>query len=149
MIELRSRQDFLFWQIGSCFAPQNRAIAFWQNASAATVKQYSDAILALEEAGDLDRLRDTFVKPTSSLCQSDLNSGTKSVTFMQVKHGCFFCLFGFLHIDKSNGRAPFPHAAAVQRYFYAYVFLFGVERDSEFSFYAKSALCFIWYSNDW
>jgi hypothetical protein len=88
--------DLLLWQIGSCFAPQNRAIAFWQNASDATVKQYSDAILALEEAGDLDRLRDTFVKPVSSLCETDLNSGTKPVTFMQVKHACFFRLFAFL-----------------------------------------------------
>ncbi len=73
-------------QIGGCFAPQDQGITFWQNASDASVAAAGLGVLSLEEGGDLEMLRDTYIKPSTSTCGSSVNSGTQSVTFSQVRH---------------------------------------------------------------
>lgn len=70
-------------QIGDCFSPTDQGITFWQNASDVSVARAGAAMIALEDGGDLERLRETFISPAST-CSNQLSSGSTSVTFMQV-----------------------------------------------------------------
>jgi hypothetical protein len=60
-------------------------MAFWQNATASLVTAFSTAVLMLEESSELSHIHEVFIKPTSTLCESEAAANQQQVTFNQVR----------------------------------------------------------------
>ncbi|GAQ82839.1 glutamate receptor [Klebsormidium nitens] len=73
-----------FYKVGDCITEDNRALAFWQNATAPLVDAFSTAILALEENSELAHLHKNFIQPTSTICANEAAGTEQQVTFNQV-----------------------------------------------------------------
>jgi hypothetical protein len=60
-------------------------MAFWQNATASLVGAFSTAVLMLEESSELSHIHEVFIKPTSTICESEAAANQQQVTFNQVR----------------------------------------------------------------
>ncbi|GAQ81929.1 glutamate receptor [Klebsormidium nitens] len=73
-----------FCKVGDCITEDNRALAFWQNATTSLVDAFSTAILTLEETSELSHLHKVFIEPTSTICEKEAAGAEQQVTFNQV-----------------------------------------------------------------
>eukprot|EP00243_Klebsormidium_subtile_P004659 TRINITY_DN18809_c0_g1_i1.p1 TRINITY_DN18809_c0_g1~~TRINITY_DN18809_c0_g1_i1.p1 ORF type:complete len:471 (-),score=95.51 TRINITY_DN18809_c0_g1_i1:415-1827(-) len=73
-----------FYKVGECITEDNRAMAFWQNATSSLVSAFSTAVLMLEESAELSHIHELFIKPTSTICASKAAGNQQQVTFNQV-----------------------------------------------------------------
>ncbi|GAQ92048.1 glutamate receptor [Klebsormidium nitens] len=73
-----------FYKVGDCITEDNRAMAFWQNATASLVNAFSTAVLQLEASSELSHIHEVFIKPTSTICESEAAGDQQQVTFNQV-----------------------------------------------------------------
>ena len=74
----------LLLQVSDCISRDNRALAFWSNASNALVGSFSRAVLILEENSDLGRLHSDFLQPKSDYCSDLASSNQDQLNFHQV-----------------------------------------------------------------
>eukprot|EP00243_Klebsormidium_subtile_P011485 TRINITY_DN6530_c0_g1_i1.p1 TRINITY_DN6530_c0_g1~~TRINITY_DN6530_c0_g1_i1.p1 ORF type:complete len:470 (+),score=51.89 TRINITY_DN6530_c0_g1_i1:447-1856(+) len=72
------------YKVGDCITEDNRALAFWQNATGSLINAFSTAILTLEESSELSHLHQVFIQPTSTICANEAAGAQQQVTFGQV-----------------------------------------------------------------
>lgn len=71
-------------QVGDFLTEESRALAWWQNASDTTIRDFNIAVLELEQSTDLKHLHDTFIKPPPVNCRAQVASQVQQVMFGQV-----------------------------------------------------------------